>query len=459
MTTNNNNGISRRTAIKYFGAAAVGTAAVLAGCKPSKEEVENATIVGVTKRKDKHSDAEVSLLGFGCMRLPLTDTNDRGSIDEPLAAEMIDYAYKHGVNYFDTAWMYHNGNSEPFVGKTLKKYPRESFYLATKMPTPCILGEDPTGLVKSSEPLERIKEIFQHQLNRCQVEYVDFYLLHSLKSDAQFVEAYKDTGGFDYLLTEKDNGRIKRLGFSFHGPKEELPLLADRYKWDFCMIQDNYYDWEIDGEYLYNELDKRGIQAIFMEPIRGGMLATLSPAAVKVFEASNAERSPASWALQWCASLPNVLTILSGMSKPEHVKDNVNTFTDFKPMTDAERNIVAEALATYKLISPIPCTECDYCVSPPCPAGINISQVFAVYNECVADDNVPNMALARVSGKANSSDLERQKRVFKGRMNKIPQKMHAERCTACNECLPKCPQSINITENMQSIAKIMKEIG
>jgi predicted aldo/keto reductase-like oxidoreductase len=457
--------MSRRSALKYMGIGAVGVAAIYCGVRftplgnGAKESLEKSKVVSVIKRKDKVSNAEISLLGFGCMRLPLKDMSKKDSIDEKLALEMIDYAYKNGVNYFDTAWFYHQGASEIFVGKALKRYPRESFYLATKMPTPAILGQDPNGLVKSTTPLARVKEIFELQLQRCQTDYIDFFFLHSLKSLEQWNEAYKDTGGMEYLISEKKNGRIKRLGFSFHGPKEELPLIADQYKWDFCMIQNNYYDWDIDGKYLYDNLEQRGIQSISMEPVRGGLLATLNPAAVNVFETAAPDRSIASWAIQWVASLPNVMTVLSGMSTMEQVVDNVKTMAAFKPMSDKEKEIVELALNAYRNTELIPCTECDYCVSPPCPAGIDISEVFRQFNSCAREGNVPDLVLRGVSDRTTpNKDFERQKRVFMAKMKKIPAKREAVRCTNCMECIPKCPQHIKIADRMQYIANLMKEL-
>ncbi|MDR0927400.1 MAG: aldo/keto reductase [Ignavibacteria bacterium] len=453
--------MSRRSALKYLGIGAVGVAAVYCGVKftplGEKADLEKSTLLSVIKRKDKVSDAQISLLGFGNMRLPILDENDKGSINEPLALDMIDYAYKNGVNYFDTAWFYHKGMSEPFVGKALKRYPRESFYLATKMPTPAILGTDPNGLVKSTDPLERTKEIFALQLQRCQVEYIDFFFLHSLRSLAQFTESYKDTGGLEYLISEKSNGRIKRLGFSFHGPAEEFPALADQYKWDFCMIQNNYYDWSIDGKFLYDELNKRGIQAIYMEPVRGGMLATLTPQACKVFTDAAPDMSVASWAIRWCASLPNTLNVLSGMSTMEQVVDNVKTMSDFKELSEQDRKVIETALAAYNKTSPIPCTYCDYCVSPPCPAGIHIAEVFRVHNECITEGNLPNLDDLRNSSR-DKKEFERSRRIYLGKMNKIPAKQQAVKCTFCRECLPKCPQDIEIADKMQEISTLIKEL-
>lgn len=465
MINNNNDNITRRSALKYMGISALGVATIFTGIscsKSDKDAIENAKFVGVIKKKDKVSDAEISLLGFGCMRLPLKDIDDKTSINEEEAMEMLDYAYKHGVNYFDTAWFYHGGASEPFVGKALKKYPRESIYIATKMPISPLTNDDPNGLVTSEGALHRAKEILTHQLKRLQTDYIDFYFLHSVNNIQQYEDNFIQTGVLDYLLEQKSKGIIKRIGFSFHGPNEEFPKIVEAFKWDFCMIQVNYYDWEediSDAKFLYNTLDKAGIQAIFMEPIRGGMLANLNPSANEILQDAAPDKSIASWAIRWCASLPNVMNVLSGMTTIEHVKDNVKTLTDFKPLTEDEHNIIAAALSEYKDTRLIPCTYCDYCISPPCPAGIDIARVFKAYNDCVTEGNVPNLLLKRASDRTRHKEkLDKQTRAFLTKMNKIPKNKRSDRCTQCNECLPKCPNSVNITENMNKISELMKSL-
>ena len=361
----NNNNISRRSALKYMGISAVGVATIFSGIsctKADKEALANGKIVGVIKKKDKVSDAQISLLGFGCMRLPLSNPDDRSSIDEKQAIEMIDYAIKHGINYFDTAWFYHNGASEPFVGKALKKYPRESLYIATKMPISPLTNTDPNGLVKSEGTLNRAKEIFNLQLERLQTDYIDFYLLHSVNNLQQYKDTFIETGILEYLLEQKEKGIIKRLGFSFHGPNEEFPKIVEQYKWDFSMIQVNYYDWEKDigdAKFLYDVLEKNNIQAVFMEPVRGGMLAELTPPANQIFQDAAPDMSVASWAIRWCGSLSNCMNVLSGMSTLEQVEDNVKTMTDFKPLTPDEHNIIAAALDEHRNVKLIDCTYCE----------------------------------------------------------------------------------------------------
>jgi hypothetical protein len=230
---NEETNISRRSALKFLGVGALGVLTIFNGVsctQTNKAALENASIHGVTLRKDKVSDAMISLLGFGCMRLPLLDPSDRTGIDKEAATKMVDYAISQGINFFDTAWFYHGGNSEPFIGEALKKYPRDSFYISTKMPVSPLNSPDPNGLITSELPLDRAKEIFELQLQRCQVDYIDYYLLHNIPSLVRYKQVFIDQGVMDYILEEKAKGRIKRLGFSFHGPNEELPLIVDQYK-------------------------------------------------------------------------------------------------------------------------------------------------------------------------------------------------------------------------------------
>lgn len=439
-----NNPMSRRAALKLMGAGIAGAVGIYYGLnsglfkKIIKSAEDEKQILPITTRENRGNKDNVSLLGFGCMRFPVIEKG-KPNIDEEVAMEMIDYAYRHGVNYFDTAWIYHEGISEVFIGKALKRYPRDTFFLADKLPTWLI------------DSLDKAKEIFQTQLDRCQVEYFDYYLLHSLGNPEVYDRVYEEYGVYEYLRQEKEQGRIRQLGFSFHGNKDNFPYLLDKHKWDFVMIQANYYDWDKDGEFLYNELAKRNIPCIIMEPIRGGMLATLNPGAVRIFNRANPNRSVASWALQYIASKPNVLTVLSGMSLMDHVVDNVNTFTNFQPMTNSEHDTVQQALKEFLRLSPIPCTECRYCV--PCPAGIEIPGIFGVYNKCVSQSYVPDIS--------NTADPEfnQKKRIFLGSFDeKIAKRQQAERCINCDECVKNCPQSIPIPEKLNEIASLISEL-
>ncbi|GHU96252.1 aldo/keto reductase [Bacteroidia bacterium] len=456
--------ITRRQALKYIGFGAAGVAVAAGGYVGIKrlqsnggnglvEEPDHNWMVAT--RPDPVTGANISLLAFGCMRFPLVEPG-KPEIDEAQSMEMIDYAYKHGVNYFDTAWFYHQGLSELFVGKALSRYPRESYYIADKMPG------------RAVESLAHAQEIFETQLKKCQTDYFDFYLLHSVGKPEDYTRVYEQYGVLKYLLEEKAKGRIKRLGLSFHGDRKDFTWFLDKHKWDFVMIQANYFDWGGvgedalqnnankrglgDGEYLYNEVEKRGMACMIMEPVRGGMLATLNPDARKVFNDADPKRSTASWAVQWIASKPNVLTVLSGMSNMAQVKDNVKTLAqgNFHPMTDQEYQTVNKAMVAFQRVKPVPCTECEYCM--PCPADVNIPMVFKHYNQCVSDSNVPDLAAPR------DKAFKQKRKAFLASQLGIDAKWRADRCTACNHCLPLCPQHIPITNKILEIAGLVKAL-
>ncbi|MDR1405812.1 MAG: aldo/keto reductase [Prevotellaceae bacterium] len=436
--------VTRRQALKYAGAGIAGAAGLWFGVKHTLLKdyfsgEDDKDLRPVATKTDPRTGAAISLLAFGCMRLPLVEQG-KPDIDEPRAMEMIDYAYRHGVNYFDTAWFYHQGLSETFIGKALQRYPRETFHLADKMPG---------RMVKS---LDHAKEIFAEQLKKCQVDYFDFYLLHSIGSVEDYDRVYEEYGVYHYLAQQKAEGRIRRLGFSFHGHRNDFPYFAGKHEWDFAMIQANYLDWDADGAFLYNELEQRNIPCLIMEPVRGGMLATLNPDAVQILKEADANRSAASWAIQWIASKPNVLTVLSGMTTLEQVKDNVKTMAGFEPMTEAQHATVAKALAAFQRVKPVPCTECEYCM--PCPAGVNIPLVFKTYNKCVSESNVPDPNAPR------NGDFRKKRRAFLASMNNfIAEKERATRCIGCNHCLPLCPQRIAITDQMHEISGLIKALA
>ena len=274
-------------------------------------------------------------------------------MDRATARMMVDRAMAAGCNYFDTAYMYHNGESEMFAAEALKKYPRDSYCLTTKMPT---------IMLKQEEDLERI---FQEQLRRTQAGYFDFYLMHWLNADHwKIAEKLKL---YDFMKKKQAEGKIRRIGFSYHGEPEVLEKIAKAYPWDVAQIQLNYLDWDLcRSREQYEVLTKLGIPVLVMEPLKGGTLAKLTPEAKAIFEKADPEASAASWGLRYVASLPNVLCVLSGMSAPDQMADNLKTFSPFKPLTDAERKTIAEALAAYRKSGAVPCTACRYCA--PCPA-------------------------------------------------------------------------------------------
>ena len=398
--------------------AKLAAAAAIAGALPSLPA--SAQEQKVSTRD--HNKKPVSLLGFGCMRLPMKD----GEVDMELTEQLFDYAIRHGVNYFDTAWPYLGGKSETATGTLLKKYPRESFFLADKCPT---------WLIESPEDVDRI---FDQQLEKCQVDYFDYYLVHAL-DEARYANAVKHDI-YGKLLKKKEEGKIKNIGFSFHDTPDVLEKILSNHKWDFVQLQINYVDWSLQNAKRQHELAiKYRLPIVVMEPLRGGNLAVLNENAVKVLKTTDPNASAASWALRYVASLPNVLTILSGMNVMDHVKDNVNALTNFRPLTDKERETLERARQIYMSAGAIPCTGCDYCKE--CPMGIPISAMFAAYNTY------------------KTTDKDRQNHVFM-RNYKLatPTGNTPDKCIECGLCEQHCPQHLPIREKLKEIAALYKEI-
>lgn len=369
-------------------------------------------------------EKEISLLGFGCMRLPrlTSETGEAGEIDKVAAQQMIDRAIELGVNYFDTAYPYIDGKSELFLGEAMKKYPRESFYLASKMPT--------WDLIQSPEDVDRI---FNHQLQKCQVEYFDFYLMHSLnESNNQRAEA---CGVYAYLQKQKDAGRIRHLGFSFHDSPPLLERIVSEREYEFAQIQLNYLDWEaLNAKRQYEILTEHGIPVVIMEPVRGGALATLTDKAVELLRSKDPEASVASWAIRFAASLPNVMTVLSGMSTLEQVEDNGATMSNFRPLSEAEKTVVFEAARVYRAAGTVPCTGCRYCMD--CPAGVDIPRLFVIYNHYCAYKNPV---------------------AFRNNYRSLLKSQQAHNCIACGQCMRHCPQGIPIPDHMREIAVLAEK--
>lgn len=361
-------------------------------------------------------DLKLSALGMGAMRLPVIDGND-GVVDEKAAAEMVDYAMSQGVNYYDTAWGYHEGNSELVMGRALKKYPRESFYLADKFP-----GYDLANMPK-------VKEIFPKQLEKCQVEYFDFYLFHNVCE--MNIDAYLDPkyGTYDYLLAQKKNGRIRHLGFSAHGDYDVMKRFLEAYGKDmeFCQIQLNYLDWDFqDAKRKVELLNQWNIPVWVMEPLRGGKLASLAPEDEAKLKALRPDEGIPAWAFRYLQSIPSVVVTLSGMSNMEQMKENIATFETDKPLNETElETLHAIAQGMVKKIV-LPCTACHYCTSH-CPQGLDIPNLLSLYNEhCFTQGGfIAPMALSA-----------------------IPADKQPSACIGCRSCEAVCPQGIKISEAM-----------
>jgi predicted aldo/keto reductase-like oxidoreductase len=376
--------------------------------------------LGMEKRNLKNG--EISLLGFGFMRLPCK--GGHGEIDSVQATEMVDFALDQGVNYFDTAYMYHEGNSETFAGEALSRHKRSDFYLATKMPLMTI---------KTQDDVERI---FNEQLEKCKTGYFDFYLLHNI-NHAHLPIAEKNKV-YEQLKEKQKQGLIRHLGFSFHDRPDLLRRVTDKYDWDFAQIQLNYLDWEIqNAKELYEILVSKDIPVNIMEPVRGGTLAKLCDASVGIFREADPKASPASWAIRYAASLPQVQVVLSGMTSLDQVKDNVNTMSPLRPLSKEDYQVIEKALTAYRNSASVPCTSCRYCMD--CPQGVEIPKNLAVYNNY-------QTALANKHPMANF--------LFMSEYRLQSEKEQASSCVACGQCEGRCPQSINISHWMEVIKNL-----
>ncbi len=364
---------------------------------------------------------KLSALGMGAMRLPVVDGDD-ARIDEAAAAAMVDYAMAHGVNYYDTAWGYHNGNSELVMGRALARYPRESYFLADKFP-----GYDLSNMDKA-------ESIFEKQLEKCGVEYFDFYLFHNVCE--MNIDAYLDPkyGIFDYLTAQKKAGRIRHLGFSAHGSYAVMKRFLEAYgsEMEFCQIQLNYLDWKFQGAKEKVELlQAYNIPVWVMEPLRGGKLASLAPADEEKLQALRPQEGIPAWAFRFLQSIPAVTVTLSGMSNMEQMQENIRTYETEQPLDENEMQTLLTIADEMVGKIALPCTACHYCVSH-CPQGLDIPNLLALYNEhCFTDGGfIAPMALSAV-----------------------PEDKRPNSCIGCRSCEAVCPQQIRISEAMADFAR------
>lgn len=368
-------------------------------------------------------DMRLSGLGMGAMRLPVIDGDD-SRIDEIRTQAMVDYAMEQGVNYYDTAWGYHDGHSETVMGKALSRYPRESYYLATKFP-----GYDLSNM-------DKVEEIFEKQLEKCGVGYFDFYLFHNvceMNIDAYLDEKY---GIYEYLMKQKAAGRIRHLGFSAHGNLDVMKRFLDAYGKDmeFCQIQLNFLDWTFQGAKEKVELLKEwNIPVWVMEPLRGGKLAKLAAEDEKALKALRPEENIPAWAFRFLQSVPGVTMVLSGMSNLQQMQDNIHTFAEDKPLTEKEMDTLLQIADGMVKKTVLPCTACHYCTSH-CPQSLPIPELLALYNEhCFTEGGfIAPMALSA-----------------------YPQEKLPSACIGCRSCEAVCPQQIKISEAMADFAQKM----
>ena len=445
--------MSRRRFLRKLGLGAAVMAmdplSVLAG-ETSKPQQSDGVDVNnqMTYRVQHRSGDRVSLLGFGMMRLP--DNQDEVNM-------LVDYAISHGVNYFDTAPMYKGGRSETMTGQALCRHPRDKYLVATKMSN----QRD-----SSLWSLDESRKMYEKSFRDLQVEHIDYYLLHSVGGGGMdtLKARFLDNGLLEFLLREREAGRIRHLGFSYHGDVSVFDFLLDHqdeYHWDFAQIQMNYLDWrhaalnksgwkqDADAEYLYNKMEKAGVQTIVMEPLRGGALARIDEALVQRLTALRPQDNPASWAFRWVGSHPNILTTLSGMNQMSHLEENVRTFSPLDPCTEAENKVLEEIADVMAGVPVIPCTACEYCM--PCPYGVDIPGNFAYYNEAIAQKVLP------LPDKHAADYMDRKQKFAEGLRQALPDaSTWATQCTDCETCLKKCPQQIRIPNQMARIVETLK---
>jgi hypothetical protein len=455
-----NKTLSRRSFLKLVGAGAVGTAAALAGCKGKKTEEISTTYknqveppVGkMTYRENPTTKDRVSLLGYGMMRLP-SKVDNTDEFDQEMINRQVDYALEHGLNYFDTSPVYCQGKSEGCTGIALSRHKRSDYFVATKL----------SNFNRDFWPREKSIEMYHQSMKELRVDYIDYYLLHAVGGGMdEFNGRYVDNGIMDYLLAERQAGRIRNLGFSFHGKKEvfdEVLAMHDKYHWDFVQIELNYLDWDfadeinnrnVDASYLYAELQKLGIPAVIMEPLLGGRLVSLPQYLMRELKQRNPERSVASWAFRYAGTPKGVLTVLSGMTYMEHLKDNLLSYSPLQPLTDEEMRYLDTEIA-HKIVGleNIPCNNCQYCM--PCPYGIDIPAIFVHYNKCKNEGTLPHD-----EGDPEYRQYRRQYLISLERV--VPRDRQPDHCIQCGQCVPHCPQNIRIPQELAKIDQMIEEL-
>ena len=458
--------MDRRKFLKIFGGSALTTAAVMTGCKSKKEtkaveeykqQVEPPTDQ-MTYRTNPTTKDKVSLLGYGMMRLPTIEGNaareSKAEIDQEQVNRLVDYAIEHGVNYFDTSPVYCQGLSERSTGIALSRHKRSEYFVATKL----------SNFNPATQSREESIKMYRDSFKELQVSYIDYYLLHSVGGGGMeaFSKRYLDNGMLDFCVEERKAGRIRNLGFSYHGDIEVFDWLLsmhDKYHWDFVQIELNYLDWDFadeinqrntDARYLYGELQKRGIPSVIMEPLLGGRLANLPQYLVTQLKERAPEKSAASWAFRYAGTPEGVLTVLSGMTYMEHLKDNLLSYCPLVPLTQDEMTFLDRDIAKKIVgLENIPCNDCKYCM--PCPYGIDIPAIFVHYNKCKNEGSLPN----------NQEDPEYRKlrrNYLIGVDRTVPRMRQADHCIGCGQCESHCPQNIRIPRELHKISDFIEQL-
>lgn len=453
--------LSRRDFLKVAGAAGLATAG-LAACQNGQRGAATADADvpqgRMTMRENPKTKEKVSLLGFGMMRLPSVGGRSaregNEEIDQEMVNRLVDYALEHGVNYFDTSPAYCRGGSERATGIALHRHPRDKYFIATKL----------SNFAPSTWTREASIAMYHNSLKELQVDYVDYLLLHGIGMGSgmeEFESRYMKNGVLDFLLEERKAGRIRNLGFSYHGDIRVFDYLLsrhDEYRWDFVQIQLNYLDWKYakeinprntDAEYLYQELSKRKIPAVIMEPLLGGRLSNVPDNVVARLKEREPDRSVASWAFRFAGSFPDVLTVLSGMTRLEHLQDNLRTYSPLEPLTDEEFRFLLDTATMMMQFATIPCNDCKYCM--PCPYGIDIPANLLHYNKCLNESRIP----------ASSQDpnyREARRAFLVGYDRSVPKLRQASHCIGCNQCSPHCPQGIDIPKELHRIDAYVEQL-
>ena len=468
-----NKSLSRRNFLKYLAGttAAVPAASLLAACKRAAVPSASADGPSMTFRTNPNTGDRVSLLGYGMMRLPMLPEDSEedpqtGRFDQEMINRQVDYALKHGVNYFDTSPVYCRGLSERCTGIALKRHPRNSYFIATKL----------SNFDNKLWSLEASQQMFENSLKELQTDYIDYLLLHSTGGGGRDPETgeglsgldvcqrrFIDNGLTDWLVEQKAAGRIRNLGFSWHGDYRAFELLMrlhdeGRFHWDFVQIELNYLDWfyaneingsNVDAVTLYGELEKRGIPAVIMEPLLGGRLANVNDDIAAELKQRDPEATVASWAFRFAGTPEGVLTVLSGMTYMEHLEENVRTYSSLKPITEEEHDFLMHIAEEIFGLQEIPCTACQYCM--PCPYGLDIPGIFSHYNRCIREGNTPQSS--------GSPSYRRQRRAFLvGYDRSVPRLRQADHCIGCGQCTSHCPQQIRIPRELHRIGDYVEKL-
>ena len=453
--------ISRRSFLRLLGGGTLTTAAVLTGCKSKtetkaveeyKKQVEP-PVGKMTYRKNPKTGDDISLLGYGMMRLP-TKTDNDDEFDQDMINRQVDYAIEHGLNYFDTSPAYCKGLSERCTGIALSRHKRSEYFVATKL----------SNFSPDTWSREASIQMYHNSMKELQVDYIDYYLLHGIGMGGMDAlnGRYIDNGILDYLVKEREAGRIRNLGFSYHGDIavfDHLLSQHDKYHWDFVQIELNYLDWDFaneinnrntDARYLYAELEKRAIPSVIMEPLLGGRLANIPQYLATELKKRDPERSVASWAFRYAGTPKGVLTVLSGMTYMEHLKDNLLSYCPLKPLSEEERLYLHKDVAERIVgLQTIPCNDCKYCM--PCPYGIDIPGIFVHYNKCKNEGTLPRMKMDEEYWKLRRNYLI-------GLDRAVPKMRQADHCIGCGQCEPHCPQNIRIPRELHKISDFVESL-